>query len=108
GVARGYLKQEGLTSQNFIENPFSKNPGSRMYKTGDLGYWRPDGTLVYVGRMDEQIKIQGQRVELKEIESVLLQSRLVEQALVTAHELENRTTQLLAYLVPKEKVGLEE
>src|SRR5690606_33677664 len=101
GIARGYLNQDQLTAQKFIKNPFSQKPRSRMYKTGDLGYWRPDGTLVYIGRVDDQVKIQGQRIELGEIESVMLESGLIKQALVMPRVLPHGTSQLLAYFVPK-------
>jgi non-ribosomal peptide synthetase component F len=70
GLARGYLNQEELTREKFIENPFK--PKERLYRTGDLGRWRKDGNLEYLGRMDDQVKIRGYRIELGEIESVLL------------------------------------
>ena len=71
GLARGYLNKAELTEQTFVPNPFS--PGQRMYKTGDLARWMPDGNIIYAGRNDHQVKIRGQRIEMKEIETVLLE-----------------------------------
>src|SRR5204863_2799520 len=84
GVTRGYLNRPELTAEKFVSNPFSKDAGARMYKTGDLGRWLADGNIEYLGRMDNQVKIRGYRIELGEIENVLLQSGLVGQAVVLA------------------------
>ncbi|KRD35527.1 hypothetical protein ASE35_20460 [Lysobacter sp. Root916] len=67
GVARGYLNQSALTAERFVRDPFSADPQARMYKAGDLGRWRPDGTIEYLGRNDFQVKIRGFRIELGEI-----------------------------------------
>jgi len=64
GVARGYLRQSGLTSQRFLEDPFGREPSARLYRTGDLGRYGEDGTLEYLGRNDAQVKIRGYRIEL--------------------------------------------
>ncbi|MCY8365010.1 AMP-binding protein, partial [Bacillus spizizenii] len=72
GVARGYLNRPELTAEKFVENPFVT--GERMYKTGDLAKWLPDGNIEYLGRMDEQVKIRGFRIELGEIETAMLQA----------------------------------
>jgi amino acid adenylation domain-containing protein/non-ribosomal peptide synthase protein (TIGR01720 family) len=81
GVARGYLNSPEMTSEKFIQNPFVE--GDRLYKTGDLAQWLPDGILDFQGRLDHQIKIKGYRVELGEIESQLQKHELVKDAVVT-------------------------
>jgi amino acid adenylation domain-containing protein len=92
GVARGYLHQEELTAQKFINNPFANN---QLYKTGDLARYRHDGSLEFIGRIDEQVKIRGFRIELGEIETVLKQHPMVENAIALTNK--NR---LIAYIVP--------
>jgi non-ribosomal peptide synthetase component F len=76
GVTRGYLNRPELTADRFILNPFSNDSGSRLYKTGDLVRYLPDGNIEYLGRIDHQVKIRGFRIELGEIEAVLRQHRL--------------------------------
>ncbi|WP_334038199.1 AMP-binding protein, partial [Burkholderia gladioli] len=71
GVTRGYLNRDELTAQRFIRDPFSQRPGERLYKTGDLARWLPDGSLEYLGRNDFQVKIRGFRIELGEVEARL-------------------------------------
>jgi len=71
GVARGYWNQPDLTEQRFVSNPFSTDAAARMYQTGDLVSWMPDGTLDYIGRTDFQVKIRGFRIELGEIEAAM-------------------------------------
>ncbi|MBX8474274.1 amino acid adenylation domain-containing protein [Pseudomonas cichorii] len=93
GVARGYLNNPQLTAQRFVSNPFSSEQHARLYKTGDLGRWKADGSLEYAGRNDFQVKIRGFRIELGEIESALLASASVREAVVIARE--NR---LVAYV----------
>ncbi|MEO7766357.1 MAG: non-ribosomal peptide synthetase, partial [Ferruginibacter sp.] len=97
GLARGYLNQADLTSEKFVPNPFSNNGGTRLYKTGDLGCWLPDGNIEYLGRKDDQVKIRGYRIELGEIESVLLQSGLVNQVAVISRA-DSNSNQLVAYI----------
>ena len=84
GLATGYLNQPELTAEKFIPNPFQ--PGSRLYKTGDLARWLPDGNIEFLGRADLQVKIRGFRVELGEIEAVLGRHRLVRECVVIARE----------------------
>ncbi|MEO7533118.1 MAG: amino acid adenylation domain-containing protein, partial [Ferruginibacter sp.] len=102
GLARGYLNRPELTKEKFIANPISKQDGSRLYRTGDLGRWLPDGNIEYLGRMDDQVKIRGYRIEPGEIESVLLQSGLVSQAVVLAKEGDNGNKYLVGYVVMSE------
>jgi len=98
GLARGYLHDDQLTRQRFIENPVE--PHSKAYKTGDLAYRLPDGRLVYRGRLDEQVKINGHRIELGEIESVLSQNEKVKQAIVLPKKHENGEEKLVVFYIP--------
>jgi amino acid adenylation domain-containing protein len=82
-VARGYLNNEKLSQEKFLPDPFSNEKDARIYKSGDLGRWHPDGNIEYLGRIDEQVKIQGFRIELGEIENVLIQYPGIKQS--TAH-----------------------
>ncbi|MEE7625164.1 amino acid adenylation domain-containing protein [Methylobacter sp. Wu8] len=99
GLAIGYLNQPELTRQKFIDNPV--NPGSLVYKTGDLARWLDDGTIAFLGRLDHQVKIRGFRVECGEIEAALQDLDSVRQAVVLARPV-NGTTQLVAFIVPTE------
>ena len=85
GVARGYLGRPALTAERFLPDPFSTEPGRRLYRSGDLGRMRPDGEMEYLGRADEQVKVRGYRVELGEIESVLRRHPAVKESAVVAH-----------------------
>jgi amino acid adenylation domain-containing protein len=98
GVARGYLNRPELTRERFIPDPF--RPGGRLYKTGDLARRRPDGTLVFAGRIDSQVKIRGLRIELGEIETALAAHPAVAQAVVTVVAGPAGGKQLAAYLRP--------
>jgi amino acid adenylation domain-containing protein len=96
-VARGYLNQPGQTADKFIPDPFSGFMRARLYKTGDLAKWLPDGNIAFLGRRDEQIKLHGYRIEPAEIEHVLQQAPGVQQAAVVMRG-ENDNRQLVAYL----------
>jgi len=100
GLARGYLKRPELTAVKFIPNPFSHEAGARLYKTGDLARYLPDGNIAFLGRMDNQVKIRGFRVELGEIESVLRQHPDLRDAVVVAREDDRAGRRLVAYGVP--------
>jgi amino acid adenylation domain-containing protein/thioester reductase-like protein len=101
GLARGYLHRPDLTAQSFIPNPFSPVPGARLYKTGDRARYRPDGTLEFLGRLDNQVKVRGFRIELGEIEALLTQHPHVQDNVVIAHQEQTGDTRLIAYIVPK-------
>ncbi|VXD10569.1 Non-ribosomal peptide synthase involved in Hassallidin biosynthesis [Planktothrix serta PCC 8927] len=103
GVARGYLNRPELTGEKFIPNPFSSNSDSRLYKTGDLVRYLPNGNIEFLGRRDNQVKIRGFRIELGEIESVLLQFPQVLNAVVMTCADSSGGDRLIAYLVAKEK-----
>ncbi len=99
GLAAGYLHQPELTGEKFIPSPFADNPEVKLYKTGDVARYRPNGTLEYIGRVDNQLKIRGFRIELGEIESVLAKSPQVRQGVVIAREDIPGDTRLVAYVV---------
>jgi amino acid adenylation domain-containing protein len=98
-VARGYLNNPGLTSEKFIKDPFSSEPGAKLYRTGDLAKWQPDGTIVYQGRIDDQVKIRGYRIELGEIESVLNEHNNIRQGVVVVKADKQGNNRLIGYVV---------
>ena len=104
GLARGYLNRPELTADKFINNPFI--PEERLYKTGDLARYLPDGTIEFLGRIDNQAKIHGFRIELGEIEAALMKHPGVSETVVIAQEDEPGNNRLVAYVVPKHKSAL--
>lgn len=98
GSARGYLNRPELTAQQFIPHPFSNEPGTRLYKTGDLARYRHDGNIEFLGRIDDQVKLRGFRIELGEIETVLNQHPAVRETVVIAHEDVSDNKRLIAYV----------
>jgi amino acid adenylation domain-containing protein len=106
GVARGYLGQAELTAERFLPDPFAIG-AARMYKTGDLGRWRADGTIEYLGRNDFQVKIRGYRIELGEIEAKLARLDGVREVVVAAHTELSGEPRLIAYLLAQPGAALE-
>jgi amino acid adenylation domain-containing protein len=105
GVARGYFNRPDITAERFIPNPFSKEPGTRLYNTGDLARYQPDGRVDFLGRVDHQVKIRGFRIELGEIETILRQHQSIKEAVVVAQEGEAAESRLVGYVVPKQNPG---
>jgi amino acid adenylation domain-containing protein len=106
GVARGYLNRAELSAQRFVPDEFSPEQTARMYQTGDLGRWLPDGNIEYLGRNDFQVKIRGFRIELGEIEARLTACDGVRQAVVVAREDSSGDKRLVAYLTVQQGVEL--
>jgi len=108
-LSRGYLNRSELTQRRFIQNPFSQQLNQKLYKTGDRVRWLSDGTLEYIGRLDEQVKLNGFRIELSEIESVLLQHESIQDCAVLIQENSglnhnNSAKHLVVYYVKKQNV----
>ncbi|HJT55217.1 MAG TPA: condensation domain-containing protein, partial [Ktedonobacteraceae bacterium] len=102
GLARGYLKRAEVTAERFIPHPFSAVGGARLYKTGDLARYRVDGSLEFIGRVDQQVKVRGYRIELGEIEEVLRQHPEVGECVVMVREEVPGDQRLIAYMVAGE------
>jgi bacitracin synthase 3 len=107
GLARGYLNQETLTADSFIRSPISEIYSGRLYRTGDWGYWRPDGVLEFLGRVDNQVKVRGFRIELGEIENRLSHHPEVESAAVVCKR-EGDDKYVAAYVVARDSLTTEE
>jgi tyrocidine synthetase III len=105
GVGRGYLNQPDLTAEKFVADPF--NPGGKMYRSGDLARWLPNGEIEYLGRIDQQVKIRGFRIELGEIESALLSQSDIREAAVTVREDRQGDKYLCAYYVSETEKTVE-
>jgi len=99
GIARGYLHRPELTAERFIQDPLGPDPGARLYRTGDLARYRSDGTIEFLGRLDQQVKIRGFRIELGEIETQLSQHPVIREAAVLAHADASGDKRLVAYVV---------
>src|SRR6185503_18364408 len=105
GLARGYLNRPELTAEAFVPNPFSEQPGDRLYRSGDLARYLPDGAIEFLGRLDEQLKIRGYRIEVGEIEAALAQHPAVREGIVMARNELAGEKRLVAYVVPKPPVA---
>jgi amino acid adenylation domain-containing protein len=105
GLARGYVNQPGLTAEKFVPDPFGQ-PGGRLYRTGDLVRWRPDGNLEFLGRIDDQVKLQGMRIEPAEIERAINSCRGVADAAVAVQRSE-AGARLVAYVVAADAAWLD-
>jgi amino acid adenylation domain-containing protein len=103
GLARGYLNRPTLTAEKFIPPPFSDTTGARLYRTGDLAQWLPDGTITWLGRLDEQVKIRGCRVEPDEVAAVLMRHPGVREAVVMDREDVRSGHRLIAYVATGEQ-----
>jgi mycobactin peptide synthetase MbtE len=102
-LARGYWKHPGLTATRFVANPYATEPGTRLYRSGDLARWTEDGELEFVGRADHQVKVRGFRVELAEVESALAAADGVGAAAARTWEVQGSTT-LAGYVVPQQPI----
>merc|ERR1712098_378463 len=99
GLARGYYRLPMMTAERFVPDPISEVPGARLYRTGDLARFRSDGEIEFVGRADRQIKLRGFRIELPEIEAVLLSSLFVQEAAVIVRSDASGDKSVIAYYV---------
>jgi amino acid adenylation domain-containing protein len=101
GVARGYLHDPELTAERFLPDPFRDEPGARLYRTGDRCRWLPDGSLEFLGRLDQQVKVRGYRIEIGEVETALASHPSVREAAVTIHVDATGEGRLVGYVVPE-------
>jgi amino acid adenylation domain-containing protein len=108
GVGRGYLNDKEKSDYSFTIDPFIAEPGVRMYRTGDIGRWKADGNIEFIGRMDDQVKVRGYRIELSEIENALLWHPLIEEAAILAIGESYDDKMLVTFFVSKSKLGAED
>ncbi|WP_054740681.1 non-ribosomal peptide synthetase [Cellulosilyticum ruminicola] len=106
GLSKGYMNKPELTNQKFVANPYL--PGEKMYLTGDLAKWMPNGTISFIGRMDEQVKIRGYRVEIGEIEAALKQYVGIKDVIVMVYTGNNEEKSLCAYYVSEEYIDISD
>jgi D-alanine--poly(phosphoribitol) ligase subunit 1 len=106
GLARGYINNPELTNEKFVNNPFL--PGEKMYKTGDIARWLPDGNIEYLGREDHQVKIRGLRIELGEIESTIREYKDVQDCIVIVKKYSENIILIIAYIVSKQIFNVDE
>jgi amino acid adenylation domain-containing protein len=102
-LARGYRNRPELTAERFVPNPFNSNPDARLYRTGDLGRFLPNGEIAFLGRVDEQVKVRGYRIEPAEVVKVLDEHPAIQASVVVAREVEPGDKRLVAYFVPESK-----
>jgi amino acid adenylation domain-containing protein len=102
GVALGYRHRPELSAERFVDDPFAQRPGARMYRTGDRGRWRADGTLEHLGRLDYQVKLRGYRIELGEIEAIAREEPTVGECVATVHDVDALDRRLVLYVVSGE------
>ena len=105
GVSKGYINKPDLTRERFLENPFVEH--DIIYKTGDMGKWLPDGSISFMGRRDDQIKIRGHRIELGEIENALLKLDQIESAVAVARNIQEGEKTIIVYFIPGDKFDLK-
>src|SRR5205807_1464774 len=98
GLVRGYFNRPELTAARFVPNPFSTEPGARLYKTGDWARFLPDGNIEFLGRLDQQVKLRGFRIELGEIEEVLRAHPAIRETVVVTREDTPGDKRLVAYV----------
>src|SRR5262249_14272195 len=108
GVARGYWGRPGLTAEKFFPGLVSGAPGDRLYRTGDVCRYLPDGEIEFIGRADDQVKVRGYRVELGEVQAVLSEHRSVKQSVVIARDGERGDKRLLGYVVVEDGATTDE
>ena len=104
GLARGYINKPELTEEKFVSNPFL--PREKMYRTGDIARWLPDGNVEYLGREDHQVKIRGLRIELGEIESIIREYKDIQDCLVTVKKYSENIILIIAYIVSKQNFSI--